>query len=103
MQDCFRQHPEMYGSELEDDEDEVEEELRARESTGTLDSSSQEPGLVSGQPQPSQSTAQTESQDANLIKDSSTSTGKPALVGDEGGELTPKDFQRASAPSDKTA
>ena len=31
MQDCFRQHPEMYASELEDDEDEVEEELRARE------------------------------------------------------------------------
>lgn len=31
MQDCFRQHPEMYGSELEDDEDEVEEELLARD------------------------------------------------------------------------
>ena len=31
MQDCFRQHPEIYGAELEDDEDEVEEELRARE------------------------------------------------------------------------
>lgn len=29
MQDCFREHPEMYGSELEDDEDELEEELRA--------------------------------------------------------------------------
>lgn len=31
MQDCFRAHPEMYGSELEDDEDEIEEELRAQE------------------------------------------------------------------------
>lgn len=31
MQDCFRQHPEIYGSELEDDEDEVEQELLARE------------------------------------------------------------------------
>lgn len=30
MQDCFRQHPEMYGSELEDDEDEVEEEIRGQ-------------------------------------------------------------------------
>ena len=30
MQDCFRLHPEMYASELDDDEDEVEEELRAR-------------------------------------------------------------------------
>ena len=33
MQDCFRQHPEMYGSELEDDEDDVEEELHARDGT----------------------------------------------------------------------
>ncbi|EKD18298.1 CHCH domain-containing protein [Drepanopeziza brunnea f. sp. 'multigermtubi' MB_m1] len=32
MQDCFRKHPEEYGSEMEDDEDEVEEEIRARES-----------------------------------------------------------------------
>lgn len=31
MQDCFRQHPEMYGAELEGDEDDVEEELHARE------------------------------------------------------------------------
>ncbi|PQE22490.1 CHCH domain-containing protein [Rutstroemia sp. NJR-2017a BVV2] len=31
MQDCFRQHPETYASELEDDEDEVEQELRARD------------------------------------------------------------------------
>lgn len=103
MQDCFRQHPEMYGSELEDDEDEAEEELRARESTRTLESSSQEPGLVSDQPRPSHSTAQTESQEANLIKDSSTSTGKPALAGDEGGELGPRDFQRPSAPRDENA
>ena len=29
MQDCFRLHPEMYGSELEDDEDEVEEGFQA--------------------------------------------------------------------------
>ncbi|KAH8809156.1 hypothetical protein F5884DRAFT_901288 [Xylogone sp. PMI_703] len=31
MQDCFRLHPEMYGSELEDDEEEVEAALHARE------------------------------------------------------------------------
>lgn len=31
MQNCFRAHPEVYGAELEDDEEEVEEELRARE------------------------------------------------------------------------
>lgn len=31
MQDCFRAHPEMYGSELEDDEEELEAEIRAQE------------------------------------------------------------------------
>ena len=31
MQDCFRAHPEMYGSELEDEEEEVEAEIRAQE------------------------------------------------------------------------
>jgi intermembrane space import and assembly protein 40 len=38
MQDCFRQHPDMYGAELEYDEDELEDELRAREaaSSGNL-------------------------------------------------------------------
>jgi hypothetical protein len=31
MQDCFRQHPETYSSELagDEDEDEIEEELKA--------------------------------------------------------------------------
>ena len=31
MQDCFRLHPELYGSELEDEEDGIEDELRTRE------------------------------------------------------------------------
>ncbi|KFY23264.1 hypothetical protein V493_05969 [Pseudogymnoascus sp. VKM F-4281 (FW-2241)] len=31
MQDCFRAHPDMYGSELEDDEAEIEAEIRAQE------------------------------------------------------------------------
>lgn len=31
MQDCFRLHPDIYGAELEDDENEVEAELHARE------------------------------------------------------------------------
>ncbi|KAG4444181.1 hypothetical protein IFR05_000278 [Cadophora sp. M221] len=43
MQDCFRLHPEMYGSELQDDEDEVEEELRARESAAASGDESSEP------------------------------------------------------------
>ncbi|OBT47089.1 hypothetical protein VE00_03119 [Pseudogymnoascus sp. WSF 3629] len=31
MQDCFRAHPDMYGAELEDDEEELEAEIRAQE------------------------------------------------------------------------
>ncbi|TVY83093.1 Mitochondrial intermembrane space import and assembly protein [Lachnellula suecica] len=58
MQNCFRQHPEMYGPELEDDEDEVEEELRAREAgtaSGDEDPQSnqkQSPEAVEEEPQP---------------------------------------------------
>lgn len=37
MQDCFRQHPEMYGSELEDDEDEVEEAIREQQAQRAQD------------------------------------------------------------------
>ncbi|CAG8949222.1 hypothetical protein HYFRA_00004846 [Hymenoscyphus fraxineus] len=41
MQDCFRAHPEMYGPELEDEEDEVEDELRAREQASANGSESE--------------------------------------------------------------
>jgi len=37
MQTCFRAHPEMYGSELEDDEDELEDEIRAQEAQKAQD------------------------------------------------------------------
>lgn len=57
MQDCFRQHPEMYGSELEDDEDELEEELRAEASPRSSDASNDMTPPVNGQPQPSQPAA----------------------------------------------
>ncbi len=30
MQDCFRAHPDVYGAELEDEEDEIDEELKAQ-------------------------------------------------------------------------
>lgn len=35
MQDCFRAHPEVYASELEDDEAEIEAELARRDEEGT--------------------------------------------------------------------
>jgi intermembrane space import and assembly protein 40 len=52
MQDCFRLHPEMYASELEDDEDEMEEELRAREAATSGDPSGK-PSAESQKPQTS--------------------------------------------------
>lgn len=42
MQDCFRLHPEMYASELDEEEDEMEEELRARETAQSGESGSSE-------------------------------------------------------------
>ena len=49
MQDCFRQHPEMYASELEDDE--VEDEIRAQDDAKAAagsDSSQEETSFVAG-------------------------------------------------------
>lgn len=58
MQDCFRQHPDMYGSELEDDEDELEEELRAETSPSSPDAPHDTPTPVNGHPQSPQVVAQ---------------------------------------------
>lgn len=87
MQDCFRQHPEMYGSELEDDEDELEEELRAESSPGSSDASKDMMTPVNRQPQPSEPTAQ---DGPNSAMESSKSATKAIKAGDEGGELVPK-------------
>ena len=86
MQDCFRQHPEMYGSELED-EDEIEEELRAEGSPRSFDASHDTPTPVQGQAQPSWPAAW-EGPEAAI--ESSKSAAKPIKAGDEGGELVPK-------------
>lgn len=54
MQDCFREHPDVYGSELEDDEDDVEEELNARDATNASDSSSPSSNSEESSPTPNQ-------------------------------------------------
>jgi mitochondrial intermembrane space import and assembly protein 40 len=87
MQDCFRQHPEMYGSELEDDEDELEEELRAEGSQHSSDVSHDTPTPVNGQPQPPQPVAQKGPRPAI---ESSKSATKSINAGDEGDVLVPK-------------
>ncbi len=80
MQDCFRQHPEMYGSELEDDEDEVEEELRANASKSETDQSTERPSPAASQ---SASSAVVEATDPQ-IKNSLIDTPKAVKAGQSG-------------------
>lgn len=93
MQDCFREHPEMYGSELEGDEEEVEEELRSRDS---IKESGEAPAKSTAQ---NTSNAETGSATAastpkpaeEAHRDSrSTTAEKAQTLGDEGGELVPR-------------
>ena len=94
MQDCFRQHPEMYGSELQDDEEEVEEELLAREVAPSPDDSKAPSTESAEAPTPSQKVT-SEAVETKPIeqphRESSSTTGdKIQLGGDEGEELLPK-------------
>lgn len=87
MQDCFRLHPEVYASELEDDEDEVEEELRAREAATSGDPSEQP---STGSPKP-QASSPTELKKEEVHLDSSDPAFKNATkAGGEVKESTPK-------------
>jgi intermembrane space import and assembly protein 40 len=92
----------MYGSELEDDEDEVEEELRARETQGgALESTTAGPETVLGQSQPAP-TADHAHHDA---QDGPAQNGKAGIAqfnGDEGGELVPRGEHVSSHPNQKT-
>ena len=82
MQDCFRQHPEMYGSELEDDEDELEEELRADASSGGSDAPNDMMTSANGQPSPQEVPKPAVEVPGN--------TTKSIKAGDEGGNLVPR-------------
>jgi intermembrane space import and assembly protein 40 len=101
MQDCFRQHPEMYGSELEDDEEEVEEELRAREAAPSPDSSKAPSTESAEAPAPSQKVtpeaAETKSIEQPHLDSSSTTAEKVQRAGDEGEELLPKAVHDATS------
>jgi intermembrane space import and assembly protein 40 len=105
MQDCFREHPEMYGSELQDDEDELEEEVRGEMAARDGEPSSQDAdapssprkdtsGLLSSQPQ------------RTPKKEASTNTPTTSIPetknnGDEGGALIPKDLHDGSSSPSK--
>ncbi|KAG9237807.1 hypothetical protein BJ875DRAFT_452838 [Amylocarpus encephaloides] len=105
MQDCFRQHPEIYGAELEEDEDEVEEELRAREqaSAPTDGPTESTPAPASSTPKITQEAPSTEQKVAKAkepveshresVEAASTEAKKG---GDEGGDLVSKAAHDAS-------
>ncbi|KAE8451731.1 hypothetical protein EG329_003188 [Mollisiaceae sp. DMI_Dod_QoI] len=98
MQDCFRLHPEMYGSELEDDEDEVEEEIRAQQSAkdGDAPTATATPKQsTEAEPKPATEAtsqpAETKKPAEESHRDSSATSSESAQKGgDEGGELLPK-------------
>ncbi|KAB8297622.1 hypothetical protein EYC80_001430 [Monilinia laxa] len=111
MQDCFRAHPEMYASELEDDEAEVEEELRAREAAKGSDEGSSEQSKSSTQdateskkpkeksPGPLTPTTQidtesnskpTDLEEKHRDNQNSNTPESPRNLGDEGGKLVPR-------------
>ena len=97
MQDCFRLHPEMYASELEDEEDEIEEELRAREASPPVEESLSSESAKVSTPSQSPATEATESKPVEQPHRESSSTipEKVHKVGDEGEELLPKATQDA--------
>jgi intermembrane space import and assembly protein 40 len=93
MQDCFRQHPEMYGSELEDDEDELEEELHAREAAPAGDAPpAADPvpqAAKKAAPEPPTPAKKAPADDSH--RDSTATTAENVQkAGDEGDELVPK-------------
>ncbi|KAF4615636.1 hypothetical protein G7Y89_g15270 [Cudoniella acicularis] len=99
MQDCFRQHPEMYGAELEDDEDEVEEELRAREQASSSGETVPQSETQSVPEPTKEATPVVGKKDvAAPHQDSKETTASEAQkAGDEGGELLPKAVHDASS------
>jgi len=102
MQDCFRLHPEMYGSELEDDEDELEEEIRAQGSTEAVGEgpvkSTAEPTPQTSKEAPSPATEEEKPAPEASHRDSQSTTATGAQkAGDEGGELVPKAAYDASS------
>lgn len=103
MQDCFRQHPEMYGSELDDDEDELEEEIRAQEgakegdSPATASTEAKADTLPESGPNATQPTEPKKEVESPHSDDSVTSSEGAQKAGDEYGELVPKTARDATS------
>ena len=106
MQDCFRQHPEMYASELADDEEDedLQEEIRARDTSDSgdkdqLDNASKAQAAPNPQsskpnpPTPSESAKPTES---HVAPTETTAAGITEEAMKEHGESVPKSAHDAT-------
>lgn len=92
MQDCFRAHPEMYGAELEDEEEEIEAEIRAQEAAKAEARENEAPAAES---QDAKVTPKQAAQDTKAaVKDEAVKTPAPAPthpeVADVGEKVMPK-------------
>lgn len=101
MQDCFRQHPETYASEFEDDEEELEEELRARQAVSPDDASPSPSSETTKTPEPSQKDAPEAAKSLPVEQphrdSSNASAGEVKISGDEGVKLLPKAVHDATS------
>ena len=100
MQGCFRAHPEMYGSELEDDEEELEAEIRAHEDAKAAargDISHEEANFSAKSAESTLSHQPTSAPKETL----STTTPDEPLAGDESGDLVSKAIADAIAAEKK--
>ena len=93
MQDCFRQHPETYASEFEDDEEEVEDELRARDAAAEEVSPTPQ-SATARSAEPSQKVA-SEASESKPIEEphresSNTTADQVPNSGSKGEEVLPK-------------
>lgn len=87
MQDCFREHPDIYGAELADDDDEEETQLdrdvasaaRSNESKTDSSTDAREPAASPKSPgEPSKSVAKPSAETSKSAVDSSSQTSAPA-------------------------
>lgn len=109
MQDCFRLHPEMYGSELEDDEEEVEQEIRAQQAAKEGDAPQTPPATpketTESAPKPisdatgatPESIAPKKASEESHRDSTATISEGTQNAGDEGGELLPKSSHDATS------
>lgn len=101
MQDCFRAHPEMYGSELEDDEDEVEEELASRSQKESA-SSSPENGHASA-PSPETTPSKTSKPAAEASEPEASAKAPKSTASFKSHEATPGLAEDREAKKDSAA